>query len=260
MDRVCLVCGIFQETGSKTDPKVHVHYGAMSCMSCKAFFRRCVRDKAPTICKQQGHCNITSKSRIKCKKCRYEKCLAIGMKPELVLTDEADRKKYSRFSTRGPSGQEQDPGLEEDPSGIASTVNDIDDDEPVLDDSTLCESIRQTYIMAWASVRLDPGIVHSVTRFHMDPTNQKLEPSCMPDLLKAYQCQFQEFAKKVTGFQDLHPGDQQILIQANQNLVPHYCLARHLTSTNGWDQLSWILGPETPSLGKKIGDKLPDQI
>ena len=66
----------------------HSNYGAVVCFSCRAFFRRGVQQKYQ--CRQMcttdnsscGELNIIS--RTYCKKCRYDKCLEVGMKPELV--------------------------------------------------------------------------------------------------------------------------------------------------------------------------------
>jgi len=60
----------------------HLHYGAVSCYSCRAFFRRGLPKKK--ICTNGHHCQITLKNRTKCKVCRYRVCLARGMVPEKV--------------------------------------------------------------------------------------------------------------------------------------------------------------------------------
>ena len=40
------------------------------------------------VCSTDSTCNLESKSRKCCKKCRFEKCLNIGMRPSWVLTPE----------------------------------------------------------------------------------------------------------------------------------------------------------------------------
>merc|ERR1711915_624149 len=61
----------------------HVHYGAISCYSCRAFFRRGVPKQVRCAF---GHdkCKITRQNRTGCKLCRYNRCLEVGMKPERV--------------------------------------------------------------------------------------------------------------------------------------------------------------------------------
>ncbi len=245
---ICLVCGIFHQDGKK-DPKVHIHYGALSCMGCKAFFRRCVREKSTHTCKGTGNCEVGGKQRIKCKKCRYEKCLTIGMDPSLVLTDEADRLKFSRMSCRPskqPSVERPTPILESNPV----KVNDIGEKEEETD-AIVCERIREKYVLAWSEVDIGQNVVTDITNLQQDPVSNSLkdESACFNDLLIAYQSQFRVFSRHIESFQSLKKEDQKILITRNESLVAHYCLARYLTATNGWDQLTWILGPYTPVLG-----------
>merc|ERR1711981_1035652 len=65
-------------------PKGRVHYGGVTCYSCRAFFRRNTqRDELPQ-CKADQSCSITYIDRKQCSACRYFKCISIGMKPELV--------------------------------------------------------------------------------------------------------------------------------------------------------------------------------
>jgi len=58
----------------------HSYYGAKTCGSCRAFFKRAALVKDSLICSSgQGSCVK------KCRKCRFDKCLAIGMDPTLVI-------------------------------------------------------------------------------------------------------------------------------------------------------------------------------
>ena len=44
-----------------------------------------------------GSCQLTPANKPYCKKCRYEKCLVIGMDPTLVLSDEEKRVRFKHF-------------------------------------------------------------------------------------------------------------------------------------------------------------------
>ena len=76
------------------------HYGVMSCMSCKVFFKRCHEEyfkggdfsKYPCI-HEDGSCQINYEQPIKCKYCRFLKCSLLGMDPTRILGEEA-RKKF----------------------------------------------------------------------------------------------------------------------------------------------------------------------
>ncbi|CAG2113130.1 unnamed protein product [Medioppia subpectinata] len=72
--KVCKVCG---------DKANGRNYGALTCEGCKGFFRRFSKKK-PKECKTEGKCIINVFNRGKCQECRYNKCLSVGMSPELV--------------------------------------------------------------------------------------------------------------------------------------------------------------------------------
>jgi len=64
----------------------HYHFGGHCCYSCRAFFRRTIErlEKADVICKIGGNkCEVAENSK-SCSACRYQKCLHIGMKRELL--------------------------------------------------------------------------------------------------------------------------------------------------------------------------------
>lgn len=91
---ICAVCQIESDNH-------HVHYGALACFSCRAFFRRAHNkggDAPPSYtCKKEGKCDITSKNRKKCQRCRYDRCLHVGMNPSLVLTDEQKKVRFRKM-------------------------------------------------------------------------------------------------------------------------------------------------------------------
>nr|AID52839.1 nuclear receptor [Tigriopus japonicus] len=86
----CRVCG---EPAAR-----HVHYGSVTCFSCRAFFRRSIQNKAWNnySCRRQGQCEIMLKSRKNCQKCRYEECLSAGMKPTWVLSEEERSRRFRK--------------------------------------------------------------------------------------------------------------------------------------------------------------------
>ncbi len=61
-------------------------FGALVCMSCRAFFIRSIKDEAHKgfSCRagsnpQSPACLINSKSRKSCRRCRFDQCLRVGM-------------------------------------------------------------------------------------------------------------------------------------------------------------------------------------
>ncbi|CAO4378424.1 unnamed protein product [Caenorhabditis nigoni] len=71
----CKICGL---------PGSGNHFGISSCRACAAFFRRTTSRKYPLKCSGNEKCEIfdTKIQQYKCKKCRMEKCLKMGMKTE----------------------------------------------------------------------------------------------------------------------------------------------------------------------------------
>ena len=76
----------------------HLHYGGICCYSCKAFFRRAVqngKDKGYK-CKASHECSVSVETRRSCQKCRFEKCLSVGMTANWVLSDEQCQIRFGR--------------------------------------------------------------------------------------------------------------------------------------------------------------------
>lgn len=60
------------------------HYGVYSCEGCKGFFKRTIRKDLTYTCRENKECLIDKRQRNRCQYCRYQKCLAMGMKREGV--------------------------------------------------------------------------------------------------------------------------------------------------------------------------------
>lgn len=71
----CLIC---------EDRASGKHYGVYSCEGCKGFFKRTVRKNLTFMCKEGKRCTIDRRQRNRCQYCRYQKCLATGMRREAV--------------------------------------------------------------------------------------------------------------------------------------------------------------------------------
>ena len=108
---ICGVCGYKSNT-------FHLNYGAASCLSCRAFFRRIVLkcgcgggggrggDPLNSLkCHKvvAGDCDISHTNvKRRCHKCRYVKCLAVGMKSEMVLDLESRQKRFKKVLQKQP--------------------------------------------------------------------------------------------------------------------------------------------------------------
>ncbi|CAG2162420.1 unnamed protein product [Oppiella nova] len=78
-NKYCVVCG---------DKATGYNFNALTCESCKAFFRRNALKKIPK-CKFQSNCVIDIVMRRMCAFCRLNKCIECGMKKEWIWNDEA---------------------------------------------------------------------------------------------------------------------------------------------------------------------------
>ncbi|XP_073701510.1 nuclear receptor subfamily 1 group I member 2 [Garra rufa] len=94
--KICQVCG---------DKSTGYHFNAMTCEGCKGFFRRAMKRPAQLCCPFQNACVITKTNRRQCQSCRLQKCLSIGMKRELIMSDEAVEKR--RMQIRRKRMQEE---------------------------------------------------------------------------------------------------------------------------------------------------------
>ncbi|KAM6957141.1 nuclear receptor subfamily 5, group A, member 5 [Aplochiton taeniatus] len=74
----CPVCG---------DRVSGYHYGLLTCESCKGFFKRSVQNNKHYNCAERQSCPMNPSQRKRCPFCRFQKCLAVGMKREAVRAD-----------------------------------------------------------------------------------------------------------------------------------------------------------------------------
>lgn len=96
---------MFPKKGSKTNIKQTIsfpfssgkHYGVYSCEGCKGFFKRTVRKDLTYTCRDNKDCVIDKRQRNRCQYCRYQKCLAMGMKREGTAHTVEDNVSLSYF-------------------------------------------------------------------------------------------------------------------------------------------------------------------
>ncbi|CAF0915113.1 unnamed protein product [Rotaria sp. Silwood1] len=73
---ICRICG---------DVARGMNFDVMTCMACKAFFRRnALQPLGTSQCTRKSNCEITVKTRTKCPDCRLKKCFQSGMKAQLI--------------------------------------------------------------------------------------------------------------------------------------------------------------------------------
>ncbi|XP_063041624.1 retinoic acid receptor RXR-beta-A isoform X1 [Engraulis encrasicolus] len=179
--RLCAICG---------DRSSGKHYGVYSCEGCKGFFKRTVRKDLSYTCRDNKDCMVDKRQRNRCQYCRYQKCLAMGMKRE-VVQDERQR-----------SVQEERQRNKERDGDVESTTA-ANEEMPV-------EKILEAEMA-----------VEQKTELHADGTSGGSSPNDpVTNICQAADKQLftlVEWAKRIPHFSELALDDQVILLRAGWN-------------------------------------------
>ncbi|XP_034940748.1 retinoic acid receptor RXR isoform X3 [Chelonus insularis] len=100
---LCSICG---------DRASGKHYGVYSCEGCKGFFKRTVRKDLSYACREEKSCIIDKRQRNRCQYCRYQKCLAMGMKREAVQEERQRTKERDQGEVESTSSLHADMPVE----------------------------------------------------------------------------------------------------------------------------------------------------
>ncbi|XP_064416021.1 retinoic acid receptor RXR-gamma-B isoform X3 [Latimeria chalumnae] len=170
---ICAICG---------DRSSGKHYGVYSCEGCKGFFKRTIRKDLTYTCRDNKNCLIDKRQRNRCQYCRYQKCLAMGMKREAV------QEERQRGKERGENEVEP-----------TSSVNDDMPVEKILEAELAVEPKTETYVDA------SPG----------NSSNDPVTNICQAADKQLFT--LVEWAKRIPHFSDLPLEDQVILLRAGWN-------------------------------------------
>nr|CAD7398416.1 unnamed protein product [Timema cristinae] len=83
-----------------------------SCEGCKGFFKRTVRKDLTYACREDRNCIIDKRQRNRCQYCRYQKCLAMGMKREAVQEERQRTKERDQNEVESTSSLHADMPVE----------------------------------------------------------------------------------------------------------------------------------------------------
>ncbi|XP_069333152.1 retinoic acid receptor RXR-alpha isoform X2 [Eulemur rufifrons] len=173
---ICAICG---------DRSSGKHYGVYSCEGCKGFFKRTVRKDLTYTCRDNKDCLIDKRQRNRCQYCRYQKCLAMGMKREAVQ-------------------EERQRGKERSENEVESTSS-ASEDMPV-------EKILE------AELAVEPktgACVETNTGLHPSSPNDPVTNICQAADKQLFT--LVEWAKRIPHFSELPLDDQVILLRAGWN-------------------------------------------
>ncbi|KAL6486006.1 hypothetical protein MHYP_G00053980 [Metynnis hypsauchen] len=170
---ICAICG---------DRSSGKHYGVYSCEGCKGFFKRTIRKDLTYTCRDSKECLIDKRQRNRCQYCRYQKCLAMGMKREAVQEE--------RQRGREKSDNEVE---------STSTFNEEMPVEKILDAELAVEPKTETQTDG------SPG----------NSTNDPVTNICQAADKQLFT--LVEWAKRIPHFSELPLDDQVILLRAGWN-------------------------------------------
>ncbi|XP_050398821.1 nuclear hormone receptor HR96 isoform X1 [Patella vulgata] len=123
-DKLCGVCG---------DRALGYNFNAITCESCKAFFRRNALKKKKMKCLFRGNCIIDVRTRRFCPCCRLQKCLDIGMKENMILGEHEKRLRMAKVTENRMKREERGKVMiKEEPLDY--------DMQPMADSSNACSS------------------------------------------------------------------------------------------------------------------------
>ena len=181
--------------------KTRLHYGGITCYSCRAFFRRSVQSGYNNSynCVRDGNCSVTLKTRKNCQFCRYQLCLKSGMKTTWVLSEEERIKKFEGRKIKRPKGKGKNPAEEEE--------DDSTDDNPALSYKMISEDemlevtdlVRITGYYEKSKVNdMETSLIRDIIR--MVAFKHPLPHSGQQQLRNVLTRRFEKIAKKMTDF------------------------------------------------------------
>ncbi|XP_055632347.1 protein ultraspiracle isoform X2 [Toxorhynchites rutilus septentrionalis] len=179
---LCSICG---------DRASGKHYGVYSCEGCKGFFKRTVRKDLSYACREDKNCTIDKRQRNRCQYCRYQKCLACGMKREAV---QEERQRSSKFSIKSEE------------INSTSSVRDVTI-ERIHEAEQLSEQKSGDNAIPYLRVGSNSMI----------PPEYKGAVSHLCQMVNKQIYQLIDFARRMPNFTNLHRDDQVMLLRCGWN-------------------------------------------
>ncbi|XP_076651655.1 nuclear hormone receptor HR96 [Halictus rubicundus] len=140
-NKICGVCG---------DRALGYNFNAVSCESCKAFFRRNALKNKDFRCPFTENCNITPVTRRFCQKCRLDKCFSIGMRKEYIMSEEdkvLKRQKIEQNRAKKRPPAESGKG----PKSKKTCIEDCTFEDTSMSINSVASTVSDTYF--WESDR-----------------------------------------------------------------------------------------------------------
>ncbi|XP_019941594.1 androgen receptor isoform X2 [Paralichthys olivaceus] len=200
--RMCLIC---------SDEASGCHYGALTCGSCKVFFKRAAEGKQKYLCASKNDCTIDKLRRKNCPSCRLRKCFEAGMT--------LGARKLKKI------GQQKNP----------------EEDHPVQDSAEVIQNISPKSGLNLNSQLVFLNILESIEPEVVNAGHDYGQPDSAATLLTSLNelgerqlVKVVKWAKGLPGFRNLHVDDQMTVIQHSWMGVMVFALGwRSYKNVNG---------------------------
>ncbi|KAG1937530.1 androgen receptor [Pimephales promelas] len=179
--RTCLIC---------SDEASGCHYGALTCGSCKVFFKRAAEGKQKYLCASRNDCTIDKLRRKNCPSCRLRRCFEAGM----TL---GARKLRKIGQVKGPD----EVGSVQGPSESAQCLS----PKP-------CLTFHSQLIFLNILEAIEPEVVNA-GHDHAQPDSAAALLTSLNELGERQLVKVVKWAKGLPGFRNLHVDDQMTVIQ-----------------------------------------------
>ncbi|XP_054482447.1 androgen receptor [Anoplopoma fimbria] len=200
--RMCLIC---------SDEASGCHYGALTCGSCKVFFKRAAEGKQKYLCASKNDCTIDKLRRKNCPSCRLKKCFEAGMT--------LGARKLKKI------GQQKNPEMElplKDPSEVVQNFS---------PKSGLSFNSQMVFLNILESI--EPEVVNAGHDYGQPDSAATLLTS-LNELGERQLVKVVKWAKGLPGFRNLHVDDQMTVIQHSWMGVMVFALVwRSYKNVNG---------------------------
>ncbi|XP_070773251.1 androgen receptor isoform X2 [Enoplosus armatus] len=200
--RMCLIC---------SDEASGCHYGALTCGSCKVFFKRAAEGKQKYLCASKNDCTIDKLRRKNCPSCRLKKCFEAGMT--------LGARKLKKI------GQQKN----------------HEEDHPVQDPLEVIQNISPKSGLSFNSQLVFLNILESIEPEVVNAGHDYGQPDSAATLLTSLNelgerqlVKVVKWAKGLPGFRNLHVDDQMTVIQHSWMGVMVFALGwRSYKNVNG---------------------------
>ncbi|XP_053932052.1 androgen receptor isoform X1 [Cuculus canorus] len=182
--KTCLICG---------DEASGCHYGALTCGSCKVFFKRAAEGKQKYLCASRNDCTIDKFRRKNCPSCRLRKCYEAGM-----TLGARKLKKLGNLKTQDDmeAASSSSPTEEQAPKMVITHI-----------DGYECQPIFLNVLEA-----IEPGMV-CAGHDNSQPDSFSNLLTSLNELGERQLVYVVKWAKALPGFRNLHVEDQMSIIQ-----------------------------------------------